>query len=97
MTEAGVYRREDAGRLTAVHRYEDDDYELADVARLLDLGTVQDDGGELRLARRELRLLRVTADAQSFDHPEAFIRMCVAISELELAPEADGVMLVSVG
>ena len=97
MSVAGVYRREHGGTLTLVHEYQDEDYELADVATLLGIGRLAGDGAELVLERRELRALKVTADAQSFDHGADFIRMCMDIAAHEPDAERDVLRLVSVG
>ncbi len=93
----GVYRRAADGTLSPVHRYLDDGYELADVNELLSIGTLRDGGTALELTRAELRLLKVTADAESFDHGEAFIGMCLDIARVDPGPDVARVLLVSVG
>ena len=97
MSPPGVYRTIPGERPALVHAWEDDETELADVAALMDVGEVRDGGAVLLLSRHELRLLRVAADAASFDHPEPFVRMCLAIANQELPPDAGHVELVSVG
>lgn len=79
----GVYVLQKSGDLELVHGYTDEDYQLSDISGMFALGTL-DAGGEgsqpmLKLTRRELRSLKVQADAESFDHPEGFIEMCLEI------------------
>jgi len=94
----GVYRRDPGGPPALVHAWEDDDEtELADVAALLGIGEATEDGSVLRLGRHELTLLRAAAHAQSFDHPEPFIRMCLAIAGQALPPQVRQVELVTLG
>jgi len=94
----GVYRLGADGRPGApVHAYRDDGYELAEVAELLGIGTPSHGGAALTLSGHELRLLRIAADAQSFDHAPEFIAMCLDIAALELGPGEEKVTLISVG
>ena len=95
MTTPGVYRVSHDGDPTLVHEYADDDYELGDVPALLGIG--DGDSAMLRLDRRALRELRITAHARSFDHSPDFIRMCLDIAEQQPAPDETGIALVSVG
>jgi hypothetical protein len=92
----GVYRLSSHDGLDLVHEYLDEAYELADINELLGIGSLNDDGGTLALDRREQRLLKVTADAQSFDHAPEFISMCLDIAALDPAPDDTTVRLVSV-
>lgn len=92
----GVYRRELEGSLHPVHAYLDDDYTLEDVLELLAIGS-RCGAGCVEFTRHELRMLQITAHAQSFDHAEEFIRMCLDIAALEPAPHESAVRLVSIG
>lgn len=92
----GVYRRETDGSLRPVHAYLDDGYALEEVFELLAIGTPCGPGC-LELTRHELRTLQITAHAQSFDHAEEFIRMCLDIAALEPAPDERVLRLVSMG
>lgn len=92
----GVYRRAADGSLRPVHAYLDDGYALEEVFELLAIGTPCGPGC-LELTRHELRTLQIAAHAQSFDHAEEFIRMCLDIAALEPAPDEPMLRLVSVG
>jgi hypothetical protein len=80
---SGVYFLGEGGSRALVHEYLDGDYELADVVELFALGeaTVGDPGGApgLVLQRADLNKLKVSAHAESFDHDEGFIEMCLDI------------------
>jgi hypothetical protein len=80
---SGVYYLDADGDLTLVHAYTDDDYELADIVELFALGEMESasvpPGAAFSIARADLRRLKVHADAESFDHPEGFIEMCLDI------------------
>jgi len=77
---AGVFLATADG-LVQVHAYlgGGGDYGLDDVSELLGLGAVDRDGDwlRLRLTRSELRELKATADAFSFDYPAELIEMCM--------------------
>ncbi len=74
----GVYFAGDTGAPELVHEYQDGDYLLEDIAELFALGELQPDGA-LVVLRDQLRSLKVRADAESFDHEEGFIEMCLDI------------------
>lgn len=74
----GVYFAADTGAPELVHEYQDGDYLLEDIAELFALGELQPDGA-LIVLRDQLRSLKVRADAESFDHEEGFIEMCLDI------------------
>lgn len=80
-TTSGVYCDDGSGAERLVHEYTDEDYDLEDIHRCFGLGRLEsDDGGlALSLVGDEIRRLKVMADAQSFDHPEDFIIMCLDI------------------
>lgn len=74
----GVYFVADGVSPELVHEYGDGDYMLQDIVELFALGELQQDGS-LIVRQRELRPLKVRADAESFDHEEGFIEMCLDI------------------
>lgn len=75
---AGIYFIEDGSAPALVHEYDDGDYLLQDIAELFALGELRQDG-TLMLSPHELKSLKVRADAESFDHEEGFIQMCLEI------------------
>lgn len=94
----GVYLLRQSGDPVLVHAYTDDDYELSDIAELFALGTLDagvEPGPVLTLTRRELRSVKVQADAESFDHPEGFIEMCLEIYRCGESTEGEALRFVS--
>ncbi len=82
--DLGVYCVDEGEQGAAVvHLYQGGEYSLLDVAQYFRLGQLQEPGGagwsELELTRRELRELKVMADAYSFDYEAAFIEMCLEL------------------
>jgi len=80
----GVYSPNPDGVDQLVHEYTGEDYGLDDIHLLFGIGQPEspldgDDEFILVLEDREIRQLKVMADAQSFDHPEDFIIMCLDI------------------
>ncbi len=78
----GVRYSDELGIEQVVHTYVDDDYDLEDIHMLFGLGRLEpndDDRITITLTGSEVRNLKVLADAQSFDHPEGFITMCLDI------------------
>lgn len=74
-----------------VHRHQGGEYCLTDVVAVFELGRVETAAGETRLTLddREVRQLKLQADAYSFDYEEGFIDMCLDIhrfTELHPAP-----------
>jgi len=92
----GVYLLDEDGSRHLVHEYRDDGYELHDVHDLLALGRVEH-GGALLLTPHEMRLLEVTANAQSFDHAPEFISMCLDMCTVSAAPGVTTLRFVCVG
>lgn len=82
-TDSGSVRFRDAhGTEHIVHTYMDNDYSLEDIHALFGLGRIDasdDNEVVLSLTGSEIRNLKALADAQSFDHPEGFISMCMDI------------------
>jgi len=77
----GVYCDDGSGTGRLVHEYAEEDYDLADIHRCFGLGRLETAGGRraLSLDGKEIRRLKAMADAESFDHPEDFILMCLDI------------------
>ncbi|MDX1512786.1 MAG: hypothetical protein R3174_03490 [Gammaproteobacteria bacterium] len=77
----GVYFADADDEMSLVHAYTDDDYDLGDIFELFAIGEfvseAKSDRVMLRLSRDEMRKLKVQADAESFDHPEGYIEMCL--------------------
>lgn len=91
----GVYFVGDSGSRELVHEYSDGDYMLQDISELFSLGTLEDDGA-LLVRRDELRPLKVRADAESFDHEEGLIEMCLDIWRFGSGKEAQSFRFISV-
>jgi len=80
----GVRFVEDNGREHIVHAYTDEYYGLEDIHGVFGLGRIEsgeDNGVSLILTSNEIRNLKAMADAQSFDHPEGFIALCLDIHD----------------
>ena len=97
---SGVYCLHESGETSLVHAYTDEDYELFDIIELFAVGemTSLDDaeGVVFTLPRTKLRPLKVQADAESFDHPEDFIEMCLDIYRFGHQTTEDPLRFVSV-
>ena len=80
-TAPGVYHSDVAGNLILVHLYQGGDYGLEDIVEYFQLGrlepTKQEDEIVIVLTAKEVRELKVMADAYSFDYEEGFIEMCL--------------------
>lgn len=78
----GIYAGSDCGTSSLVHKLLDEDYGLEDIHILFGLGSLESrnrDEVVLVLSGSEVRNLKALADAQSFDHGEGFIRMCLDV------------------
>ncbi len=77
----GVYATHANGDDRLVHRYQGGDYGLEEVAEYFQLGEIEatesEDETILLLTKKELRELKMMADAHSFDYEEGFIEMCL--------------------
>lgn len=91
----GVYFSGENGKPELVHEYLDGEYALGDLAELFAFGKLEDDGS-LVVRREELRPLKVRADAESFDHEEGFIEMCLDIWRFCSAREDESLRFKSV-
>ena len=91
----GVYANGRDGRPALVHEYLNENYGLADVNELLQLGRLgeaEDEVLTLTLSRKEITDLLNLANAFSFDYDEGFIEMCLDIHRF--AAEVPGDSLV---
>ena len=91
---SGVYFVDASADPVLVHEYVDGEYMLEDVVELFALGRMEDDA--LMLTRNELRSLKVRADAESFDHEEGFIEMCLDLWRFGSEEDTDPLRFVSV-
>jgi len=95
----GVYAIDEQSGLTLVHAYLNDEYSLADVLEEFGFGRTEDDSDNgdtvVVLDAREVRELKVNADAYSFDYDEGFIEMCLDIERYCTGAEGETIRLVS--
>ena len=95
----GVYAVDEHGGLTLVHEYQNDEYSLEDVLEEFGFGRAEEDGDTgdsvVLLDAREVRDLKVNADAYSFDYDEGFIEMCLDIDRYSTGAEGETIRLVS--
>ena len=91
----GVYYLAEGDDVELVHEYADGDYLLRDIAELFGLGELQPDGA-LVVTRDQLRPLKVRADAESFDHEEGFIEMCLDLWRFGSQRDEESLRFVSV-
>ena len=79
--EPGVYSINSEGQLQRMHLYQDGDYGLEDIVEYFGLGRIapaeRSNWVTLAMTGKELRELKVMADAYSFDYAEEFIEMCL--------------------
>jgi 5'-3' exonuclease len=96
----GVYAVDDKGELTLLHEYQDGDYSLEDVLEEFGFGRMEgsSENGDavVELDSKEIRELKVNADAYSFDYDEGFIAMCLDIERHFSGTAEAGVRLVSI-
>jgi len=97
---AGVYAIDESGELTLVHEYQDGEYSLEQLLEEFGFGHAEDDSENghtiVALDAREIRQLKVNADAYSFDYDEGFIEMCLDIERFVTGEAEEGVRLVSI-
>ena len=97
---AGVYHVDANGSLTLVHRYQGGDYGLDDIVEYFQLGHLEsaehEDQTVVVLTAKEMRELKVMADAYSFDYEEGFIEMCLEMQRFTVnAPAGDNARFVA--
>lgn len=89
----GVYLYTDGATPLMVHAYQEGDYGLEDIAEYFGLGQITASADaepiELMLDTRDLRQLKINADAYSFDFEQAFIEMCLEMARAGLAAGCD--------
>jgi hypothetical protein len=89
----GVYLLEPDGALTPVHAYQGGEYGPEEITGHFGLGHAARPGepGQIviELTARELRELKVNADAYSFDFEAPFIEMCLEMVRAGLAAGCD--------
>ena len=82
MSFPGVYARDPNGRWHLIHEDRGGDYHLHDIREAFMIGTAgEDPDGMPILALRyaDVRQLHALAQAQSFDHDEDLIALCIDI------------------
>jgi len=96
----GVYAIDEDGGLMLLHEYQDGEYSLQDLLEEFGFGQMQGDteNGDaiVVLNAREIRELKVNADAYSFDYDEGFIEMCLDIERFASGAAGESVRLVSI-
>jgi hypothetical protein len=96
----GVYAVDEDGGLTLLHEYQEGEYSLEDLIE--EFGFGQMDGGTengdeiIVLTPKEIRELKVNADAYSFDYDEGFIAMCLDIDRFASGNADESLRLVSI-
>jgi hypothetical protein len=97
---SGVYAIDEQGELTLLHEYHDEEYSLEDLVEHFGLGRVESSDGDhqvvLVLEPKELREVKVNADAYSFDYDEGFIQMCLDIDRHAASQPDASVRLTSI-
>jgi hypothetical protein len=96
----GVYAIDEHGGLTLLHEYQDGEYSLEDLLEEFGFGRSEGDSENgdtiIVLDAREVRELKVNADAYSFDYDEGFIEMCLDIERFATGATEERVRLVSI-
>lgn len=92
---AGVYAVLPDGRPALVHAWMGEDYELADLPEFLDAGRWDDEA--LHLTAEEVKKLKLRADAESFDHEEGLIQLCLDLDRFQKAHQLAELRLVELG
>lgn len=91
--EPGVYGLDADGRKQRIHLYQDGDYALEDVIEYFGLGRLESEAEAQQVAIvltvKEMRELKVMADAYSFDYEEGFIEMCLELHRFSTAHPAE--------
>ena len=91
----GVYASGRDGRPVLVHEYLNENYGLADVTKMLQLGRLSEDEDEalsLTLSRKEITDLQNLAHAFSFDYDEGFIEMCLDMHRFSVEAAGDALV-----
>ena len=89
----GVYGIDPEGNSQPIHLYQEGDYALEDIVEYFQIGRLEPDARSgatvLVLTGREMRELKVMADAYSFDYEAGFIEMCLELYRFSTAHPAD--------
>ena len=97
---SGVYALDEDGGLTLLHEYQDGEYSLENLIEEFGFGRMDggtENGDEIVvLAPKEIRQLKVNADAYSFDYDEGFIAMCLDIDRFASGNADESLRLVSI-
>jgi len=97
---SGVYAVDEDGGLTLLHEYQDGEYSLDDLAEEFGFGQIQGDAesddASIVLVAREIRELKLNADAYSFDYNEGFIAMCLDIERFASGTDEENLRLISI-
>jgi hypothetical protein len=97
---SGVYAVDEDGGLTLLHEYQDDEYSLEDLIEEFGFGRMDggtENGDEIVvLTPKEIRDLKVNADAYSFDYNQGFIAMCLDIDGFASGDADESLRLVSI-
>lgn len=96
----GVYAVDEDGGLTLLHEYLNDEYSLEDLLEEFGFGQTETDSEDgatiVVLSAREIRELKVNADAYSFDYDEGFIEMCLDIERFSAGTADENLRLISI-
>ena len=96
----GVYAVDEEGGWTLLHEYHDGEYSLEDLLEEFGFGQTEagskNSDGSILLVAREIRELKVNADAYSFDYDEGFIAMCLDIERFASGGEEESLRLISI-
>jgi hypothetical protein len=93
----GVYGLDAGGLPVLIHLYQGGHYGITDIVELFDLGKLVAgrylEEPVLLLSQRELRELKMLADAHSFDCEQGFIEMCYEIQRFGQSQPSDEVIV----
>lgn len=92
MSEAGQVRCVRPAVEPAVHAHAGGDYGLADIPELFQLGRLLEDSADAErvlLTAREIRELKVMADAYSFDFDPGLIELCLDLHRFAIGRRED--------
>lgn len=97
---SGVYAVDEDGGLTLLHEYQDGEYSLDDLVEEFGFcqtqGDAQSNDTSIVLVAREIRELKLNADAYSFDYNEGFIAMCLDIERFASGADEENLRLISI-
>lgn len=93
--EAGVHALLPDGRTALVHAWIGDSYELADIPEFLETGTWEDE--VLLLTAGQVAKLTIRVQAESFDHEEGLVALCLDLDRFRQARGLAQLRLVELG